>query len=301
MGLLSKVLRDSNMLKISKLFDELANAPPHGWGGEGRWGSALDFADSGNRELGNILHGQDMKSRWEWGGVATPEGISDLSTIQSPSSFGVPQDTQLDDFARNIVVHSHPGWNVAPDKGMQMTSGNLSSQDLFAVTAPGTPFHGVTAIDPDGGFGYAFRDGRAPDIPRDVWNEIKSSAHIAALDRETPTEWYVKPVLELSADKINPQRFSESMFGVSRGIGDALKRAGYLTHYGRIPGSPAAERGEAYLSAMVGDASDSAFEVVRGWLFDKGYPDGVIKGILASLSASGGLAAAAQHISQQEA
>jgi hypothetical protein len=83
------------------------------------------------------------------------------------------------------------------------------------------------------------------------------------------------------------------------GIGLAAKKTGLLERYGFAPGMEGQTETLKKYSPSIEVATNAAEKLIRDWLSLKGYPQGVIKGVIASLAGAGALASFADELSAE--
>lgn len=298
MPLLSKALINANMRKI---IAELAGLSRPTGMSKVEWRGVQGSLERGNRSLLDIMHRADDSSDWEWGGLAKPEGETIPQTSMSPVMVHLSPHTPFNRQGLNVVYHSHPSWLSNTATNEHVAPGSLSALDLSTTWRNKNQLRGVTAVDPDGGFGYAFMNPQAPPAPNNLsWQQLKDQAKRAAEPFSTQRDIYeIQPVTG-SHSGVSLPSIQEDSLAMERGLGEAMRRTGILEHYGRMPGSPAAASGEAKIAPAVSAAADAAEEYLSNWLRSQGYSDGKVRAIIGSLIASGSLVAAASHLANRE-
>lgn len=289
MGLLSKLLIDRGVNRAASLLERTA-APIDMSGQE--WEMLQQYLGRGNREVADHLLADDHTANWEWGGQASPFGKTQTVTSNQPSELTIPRGSpDMPDLS--VVYHSHPS-QIRNGDGNSIVGAHLSSADLMGRA------RGISAFDRDGGYSLAIHHPNAPRITPELWQEISSSSAAAADPHLPGHTWSVHGVKESESAKRWPTFLPEEALATQRGLANAMSNTGMLEQYQMIPGTMKAALTEQELVPGVAAATDAAESIIRRWLKAHGYSGGTVNALIASLSASGGLAAAAQHIGDQQ-
>lgn len=201
------------------------------------WRAIRTNLHRGNLKLASIMGEGGAPSEWEWGGYATPHGVTSARTGRAWDSVDpgpLPPQPPL-----AVAYHSHPTPMRRADDGRRAALSEpsrapnaLSVGDLaFALQ---NELMGITSLESAGGLGYAIRAKGAPRIPYYVLHDAEQEAMEAA-----------RPLGRGLVYKYAPDPFilnRESFLAASLGLGQALKRRGAFEQYGYAPSEPGQRR-----------------------------------------------------------
>ncbi len=291
MGIFNKLLAMEGLARSMKMFGALDR--PAGYTAS-EWADILQNLERGNNDLIGAMNHGSLSSNWEHGGIVEPgvqfNPLKTTRTSRDPTSVDVGKSL---DPMKAVVYHSHPSQVIA-ETGEWMPP-ILSTGDLgYALNDD----RAITSLDPQGGMAWAIRNQAAPKVDRVTWDRILQDAELAAKNASPDLqEWTRTSVLDLGNP---PVTMDDSLLAGTMGIGHALKNRGVLSHFGNEPGNELQQAGAAILKPATQAATSAAEDTIARWLKARGYSDGVIKSVIASLTATGSLISAVKSVEDSE-
>jgi len=302
MGLFNRLIADAGVERGVGLLKQMK--PPKGID-DVEWQVIRDKLGKGNTELVDAMSFGGPSSNWEHGGIATPTDALKTITDRDPTSVNPPISANPD---KSIIYHSHPH-TLDAESGEQFPAA-LSLGDLGVLlkgSGGAKADRGITSLDPLGGFAYAIRNEKLPNIKPVTWHQMQIDARAAAMKSlsEASSPNWMRSGVEASGrprSRFDPPTDATSdALAATLGVGRALNRANVLTEFGNLPAGEAQLAGAAMLEPAVEASAQAAEEIVSNWLKMSGYDSGTIKAIIAALVSSGGLMAAVSEIEDTEA
>lgn len=290
MGLFNKLVALANLDKSMGVFAALKR--PEGYA-PSEWRKVLSGLDAGNRDLVDAMNHGGLSSNWEYGGVVEPRIPSAMrltTTSQNSNSVGLPMPR---DEMTAFAYHSHP--HVIRSLEGEELPVSLSFADMKAVA---NHDRGITALDPRGNMAWAIRNQNAPKVPNDVWSDIVDKTRLATGTSSRPEDqnWAVHRIVEAVDPKPSTD---DGHLAATLGFSEAMRNRGMFSHVGRGEMVPDEREALYMLAPKIEAATAVAEDSIARWLKSRGYTDGVVRGIIASLAASGGLMEAYRSIEQE--
>jgi hypothetical protein len=295
MGLFNRLIADAGVERGMGLLGRMK--PPSGISDE-EWRIIREKMATGNKELVDAMAFGGPSSNWEHGGIATP--MDDLKTVtdRDPTSVNTPHPT---DRQKSFVYHSHPH-TLNAESGEQFPAA-LSLGDIGSTLRND---RGITSLDPLGGFAYAIRNEKTPNIKLPLWHQMQIDARSAAtknLSEASSPNWIRSGVEESGRPRSQfdpPTDATSAELAATLGVGRALNRANVLTEFGSLPVGEAQIAGAAMLEPAVEASAQAAQEIVSNWLKMNGFSSGEIRSALATLG-TGGILTMASQITGEDA
>lgn len=252
---------------------------------EGDWAGIMGGVQHQNAELARIMSEGKLMSGAEWGGVARPGGPSQLQTRGDP--FGVSVNTTDADKLTGIINHSHP--HVIPGSEGTQYPASLSLMDLFATKEA----RGITSLEPEGGFGYAIANPKAPALENAEWEKIVGDS-LQASAPHLPGN-----VFPYSVGGSHVPLYEAEMIA-QKALGTAMKRTNMLQQYGYATKNPAQSEAIRQSETAINAGADAAEKSLREVLKARGFTDGQIAALIAQFGSLGAAMGALGMGSQQK-